>query len=165
MVRIFSSPLAAGAEAPNFSLPDQDGNDVTLAGLLKGGPVVVYFYPKAFAPVCTKEACGFRDVHDEFAEAGATVVGISRDSVKTQKSFHRKQRLNHAVLSDADGAVFDSFGVRSGGSGMIGFAANDRLTFVIDGAGIVRDHFSGMFNASPHVKKSLELVRSLAAGE
>lgn len=162
MVRIMSSPLATGSKAPDFTLPDQDGNDVRLSGLLAGGPVVLYFFPKAFTPACTAEVCGFRDVHDEFAESGASVVGISRDSVATQKSFHSKKRLNHAVLSDADGAVHAAFGVRSGGSGRIGYLANDRLTFVVDRDGVVRDHFGGLLSAAPHVERSLELVRSLA---
>lgn len=163
MARIKSSPLATGGKAPDFTLPDQDGNDVSLSGLLARGPVVVYFYPKAFTSVCTAEACGFRDVHDEFDEAGASVVGISRDSVETQKSFHSTQNLNHAVLSDADGAVHAAFGVRSGGAGRVGSMMNDRLTFVIDRDGVVRDHFGGLLTAAPHVKRSLKLVRSLAA--
>lgn len=163
MSRIKSSPLATGDKAPDFTLPDQDGNEVSLSGMLARGPVVVYFFPKAFTPVCTAEACGFRDAHDDFSAAGASVVGVSRDSVKTQRSFHAKQNLNHAVLSDADGAVHAAYGVRSGGSGRIGFMINDRLTFVIDHEGVVRDHFSGLLTAAPHVERSLELTRSLAA--
>lgn len=163
MAKIKSSPLVTGSKAPDFTLPDQDGNEVSLSSLLARGPVVVYFYPKAFTPVCTAEVCGFRDVHDEFAEAGASVIGVSRDSVETQKAFHSKKHLNHAVLSDADGAVHAAFGVRSGGAGRVSYLINDRLTFVIDRDGVVRDHFGGQLTATPHIERSLKLVRSLAA--
>ncbi|MFY9264344.1 MAG: peroxiredoxin [Solirubrobacterales bacterium] len=156
-----SSPLTVGSKAPDFTLPDQDGNDVNLYALLQGGPVVVYFYPKTYTTVCTAEACSFRDSHELFSEAGASVVGISTDSIERQHSFHKRFRLTYPVLSDGKGRVHGQFGVRSGGGLGVGFLLNDRLTFVIDRDGSVRDVFRGLLVAGPHVKNSLATVRSL----
>lgn len=160
--KLKSSPLEVGSSAPDFALTDQSGETINLKDALAAGPVVVYFYPKAFTTVCTAEACGFRDSHDDFAEAGATVIGISRDTVETQRKFDAKHGLNHVLLSDPDGKVHAAFGVRSGGGGA-GFMLNDRITFVIDGDGVVRGQFGGLLKADPHVRESLELVKRLAA--
>lgn len=161
--RLRSSPLKEGSKAPDFTLTDQNGERVSLSEALRDGPVVIYFYPKAFTAVCTAEACGFRDSHEAFADAGATVFGISRDEVGTQQKFSAKHGLNHRLLSDPDGEVHGAFGVRSGGAGA-GFVLNDRLTFVIDGDGVVRGHFGGLLTADPHVRDSLDLVKRLATG-
>jgi peroxiredoxin Q/BCP len=163
--RLKSSPLKDGDDAPDFTLPDQDGNDVRFHDLLKTGPVVVYFYPKAFTTVCTAEACAFRDSHEAFRDAGANVLGISTDSVETQKKFHDKHRLNYPVLSDSDGKVHKLFGVRNGGGHGVGFVLNDRITFVIDRDSVVRHHFSGLLVSDPHIKKSLKIVESLVTGQ
>ncbi len=161
--KLRSSPLKDGTKAPDFTLTDQEGAAANLTEALRDGPVVIYFYPKAFTTVCTAEACGFRDSHDAFAAAGATVFGISRDEVGTQKKFATKHGLNHRLLSDPDGEVHAAFGVRSGGAGA-GFVLNDRLTFVIGRDGVVRGHFGGLLTADPHVRDSLELVKRLASG-
>lgn len=161
--KIRSKPLANGDKAPDFTLPDQDGNDVRLYDLLKSGPVVVFFYPKAFTNVCTAEACSFRDSHEAFADAGAQVVGISSDDVETQKKFHTRFKLSYPVLSDSDRTAYDGFGLRNGSGLKIGWALNDRVTFVIDADGIVRHHSTGMFEASGHVEESLQTVKDLLA--
>jgi peroxiredoxin Q/BCP len=163
--RFKSSPLKDGDDAPDFTLPDQDGNDLRLHDLLRAGPVVLYFYPKAFTTVCTAEACAFRDSHEAFRDVGASVVGISTDSVATQKKFHDKYRLNYPLLSDRDGTVHKLFGVRNGGGGGVGFVFNDRITFVIDGDGVVRHRFGGLLVADPHIRESLKIVESLVAGQ
>lgn len=159
--RLISRPLGDGDEAPDFTLSDQDGVDVRLADELAKGPVVLYFYPKAFTAVCTAEACSFRDSHDVFSEAGATVLGISNDPVGKQKAFHTKNRLNHRLLSDEDGAVHKAFGVRTG-AGSAGFVMNDRITFVIDREGVVRATVRGLLTADPHVDEALATIKSLA---
>src|SRR6478752_3483185 len=100
--KLISRPLKDGAKAPDFTLPDQDGNDVNLYDLLKDGPVVVFFYPKAFTNVCTAEACSFRDNFEEFAAAGARIVGISTDGIEKQKAFADRYKLTFPVLSDPD---------------------------------------------------------------
>ncbi|MFY9487377.1 MAG: peroxiredoxin [Solirubrobacterales bacterium] len=159
--KLKSSPLPVGSKAPDFTLPDQDGNDVRLYDALENGPVVVYFYPKAFTDVCTAEACAFRDNHSLFKDAGADVIGISTDSIETQKSFHDKFHLNYPVLSDPKAKVHGMFGVRNGGGFGLGFALNDRLTFVLDSDGVVQDVFGGLLVARPHIEKSLGIIQSL----
>lgn len=157
-MKLRSTPLADGERAPDFTLPDQDGNDVTLSALLADGPVVIFFYPKAFTSVCTAEACGFRDNFEQFAEAGARIVGISADDVATQKKFHTKHQLTFPVLSDPKTKIYDLFGLRASSKSML---VNDRVTFVIDRDGIVRHHSSGMLVSDPHVQESLKTVLAL----
>lgn len=161
MPKLLSKPLADGEKAPDFTLPDQDGNDVRLYDLIGEGPVVVFFYPKAFTDVCTKEACMFRDSHEAFAESGARVVGVSADTIEAQKAFHTKHHLSFPVLSDPKGVAYKAFGVRNAGGIKIGWFANDRVTFVIDSEGIVRNHSTGLFEADGHVEESLRVVQQL----
>jgi thioredoxin-dependent peroxiredoxin len=129
--------IEPGDEAPDFTLPDQDGKLVTLAGL-RGQPVVVYFYPKADTPGCTTQACGVRDHRDEYRQANAVVLGISPDPVAKVKRFHDKQGLNFALLADEGHAVSDVYGVWVQKS-MYGRAyfGNERTTFVVDADGMV----------------------------
>ncbi len=129
--------LEPGEEAPDFSLPDQDGNEVTLSGL-RGSTVVLYFYPKAATPGCTVQACGVRDHQPDYRQAGATVLGVSPDPVGKVKKFHEKESLNFPLLADEDHAVADRYGVWAEKS-MYGktYFGNERTTFVIDPAGRV----------------------------
>jgi thioredoxin-dependent peroxiredoxin len=126
-----------GDPAPDFELPDQDGNPVKLSDL-RGQPVVVYFYPKADTPGCTTQACGVRDHRADYAKAGARVLGISPDPVKRIKKFHDKQALDFTLLADEDHAVAETYGVWVQKS-MYGrtYMGNERTTFVIDPAGKV----------------------------
>jgi peroxiredoxin Q/BCP len=130
--------IETGEKAPNFTLPDQDGRDVSL-GDYAGRTVVLYFYPKADTPGCTTQACGIRDRLDEYEAAGAVVLGVSPDPVKAVKKFHDKQSLNFLLLADADHAVCDRYGVWAEKS-MYGkkYWGAQRATFIIDGDGIVR---------------------------
>jgi thioredoxin-dependent peroxiredoxin len=100
--------LTAGDPAPDFALPDQDGNEVRL-GALRGRPVLVYFYPKASTPGCTTQACALRDAMPDFGET--VVLGISPDSPKALANFRAKQSLNFDLLSDPDHAVAEAYGV------------------------------------------------------
>lgn len=93
--------LTIGTKAPNFTLPDKDGNMVSLSDFA-GKKVVLYFYPKDNTPGCTKQACGYRDVYDEFAKQNAVVVGISKDSVKSHGNFAAKFELPFILLADPD---------------------------------------------------------------
>jgi peroxiredoxin Q/BCP len=162
MPKVLSRPLADGEKAPDFTLPDQDGNPVNLYELLKNGPVVVFFYPKAHTAVCTAEACAFRDNFEIFSQAGAQIVGISGDNQEKQKSFHSKYQLTFPVLSDEDHSTYAAYGLRSGGGLKFAWALNDRVTFVIDRDGYVRHHSSGMFEADGHVEDSLKTVQALS---
>ncbi len=129
--------IEPGEAAPDFELPDQDDRAVKLADF-RGKPVVVYFYPKADTPGCTTQACGVRDNQAAYAKAGATVLGISPDTVAKVKKFHDKHALTFTLLADSDHAVADSYGVWVEKS-MYGkkYFGNERTTFVIDRDGRV----------------------------
>jgi peroxiredoxin Q/BCP len=126
-----------GESAPDFTLPDQDGNPVELSAL-RGKPVVVYFYPKADTPGCTTQACGVRDHRADYLAAGATVLGISPDPVAKVKRFHEKYALGFPLLADEDHAVAERYGVWVEKS-MYGrkYMGLLRATFVIDADGRV----------------------------
>ena len=129
--------IEPGEQAPDFALPDQDEREVKLSDF-RGGPVVVFFYPKADTPGCTTQACGVRDHEADYANAGAVVLGVSPDPVAKVKRFHDKQGLNFRLLADEDHAVADVYGVWVQKS-MYGrtYFGNERTTFVIDGGGRV----------------------------
>ncbi|MFA9432346.1 thioredoxin-dependent thiol peroxidase [Egicoccus sp. AB-alg2] len=101
--------LEPGQPAPDFTLPDQDGNEVSLSDY-RGKPVVVYFYPRDNTPGCTTQACDIRDQWSEFESAGAAVVGISPDSVASHAKFQGKYDLPHTLLSDPDKTVMEPWG-------------------------------------------------------
>jgi thioredoxin-dependent peroxiredoxin len=123
--------IEEGQEAPDFELPDQDGNPVRLSGL-RGQRVVLYFYPRADTPGCTKQACAIRDRKEEFDAAGAVVLGVSRDPVARLRKFADKYGLPFTLLSDEEHEVAEMYGTwvrRMGGMGV------ERSTFVIDADG------------------------------
>lgn len=122
--------MRIGDEVPDFELPDQGGVPRRFSTLLEAGPVVLFFYPAAMTAGCTKEACHFRDLAAEFAAAGVQRVGISRDDVAKQKQFSDKHSFDYPLLSDADGAVAEIFGVKRGRL-VSGFLPVKRWTFAI----------------------------------
>jgi len=101
--------LEPGQPAPDFTLPDQDGNEVSLSDH-RGKPVVVYFYPRDNTPGCTTQACDIRDQWAEFESAGAAVLGISPDSVESHAKFQGKYDLPHTLLADPDKQVMEPWG-------------------------------------------------------
>ena len=129
--------LETGAQAPAFTLPDQDGAEVTLSAL-RGAPVVLYFYPKADTPGCTTQACSVRDHEADYARFGARVLGVSPDPVATVGKFHAKQALNFTLLADEDHAVSEAYEVWVEKS-MYGktFMGVQRATYVIDADGVI----------------------------
>ena len=106
--------MIVGDKAPNFTLNDHTGRPRTLSALLSEGPVVVFFFPIASSPICTAQACHFRDLSNEFARVGAQRVGISTDTVDRQAHFAQQRSFDYPLLSDADGVVSELFGVRRG---------------------------------------------------
>lgn len=152
--------MKPGEHAPEFDLPDQDGTRHTLTSLLSGGPLVLFFYPAASTPVCTAEACHFRDLAGEFAAAGASVAGISRDSVDKQSTFARAQSFDYPLLADVDGSVAEQFGVKRGLLGKI--TPVKRSTFVIDTDRTVLEVISSELRANVHADRALEFVRTRA---
>jgi peroxiredoxin Q/BCP len=131
--------LQPGDQAPDFTLPDQDGNPVSLSGL-RGKTVVLYFYPKADTPGCTKQACGVRDHNADYERAGAVVLGVSPDPVKRIAAFDKKYGLGFPLLSDADHSVAEAYGVWVQKS-MYGrqYMGMERSTFVIGPDGVIRE--------------------------
>ena len=133
--------LEPGEMAPDFTLPDQNGNPVTLSDL-RGQPVVVYFYPKADTPGCTTQACGVRDHRGDYQRLDAVVLGISPDPVKPIAKFADKFDLGFPLLSDEDHAVAEAYGVWVEKS-MYGrkYFGNERTTFVIGPDGVLTHIF------------------------
>ena len=134
-------PFTPGVPAPDFTLPDQHGNPVTLSAL-RGQNVVLYFYPKASTPGCTTQACGVRDRQADYDAAGATVLGVSPDPVKAVAKFDAKEGLGFTLLADEDHAVAEQYGVWVKKS-MYGreYMGNERTTFVIGADGVIKDIF------------------------
>jgi peroxiredoxin Q/BCP len=129
--------LEPGDQAPDFTLPDQDGREVALSSL-RGRPVVLYFYPKADTPGCTTQACGIRDHRAGYEEANAVVLGLSPDPVAKLRRFADKHTLDFTLLADEEHAVAQAYGtwVEKKMYGKT-FMGNQRATFVIDPDGAV----------------------------
>jgi peroxiredoxin len=126
-----------GAKAPDFTLPNQDRENVTLSERLQNGPVVLAFFPAAFSSVCQKEMCTFRDSSSELNDAKAQVLGVSTDTFFALKAWGDAQQLNFPLLSDYNKDVIRKYGVVN--PDMIGLKdISKRAVFVIDRAGVVR---------------------------
>jgi len=129
--------LDIATQAPDFTLPDSDGTDVTLSAL-QGGPVVLYFYPRDDTPGCTKESIAFSEHLSAFEAAGAKVFGISKDSVASHAKFAKKRELAVPLLSDENGTVCEDYGVWKE-KNMYGkkYMGIERTTYLIDAQGSV----------------------------
>lgn len=136
--------LQIGDLAPHFSGPDQDGNTVNLEDLCQKGPVVLYFYPKDFTPLCTKEACLFRDIFADLE--GVSVVGVSTDDEATHKRFAVEHNLNFMLVSDANRSISSAYKAR----GLMGFMTK-RVTFLIDTTQRIRGVYHHELSAKKHV--------------
>ena len=146
--------LAEGDVAPDFSLPDADGNAVSLSSLRSGGrKVVVYFYPAALTPGCTKQACGFRDSLADWSSAGYAVVGISPDKPEKLAKFREAEGLTFPLLSDPSRSVLEAYGAY-GKKLMYGKEVTGviRSTFVISADGRVEHAMYGV-KATGHVER------------
>jgi peroxiredoxin Q/BCP len=126
--------LKKGDPAPAFELPDQDGNPVTLDGLLASGPLLLYFYPADFTPGCTKEACDIRDMHEDISDVGIRVVGVSPQDEDSHRRFRSRHQLPFTLLADGDKKVVKAYGV----DGPLGLGVR-RATFLINADGVIED--------------------------
>jgi len=149
--------LKKGDSAPDFSLLNQSGEKVTLSELLKTGPVVLFFYPKAMTTGCTKESCHFRDLAAEFSKLHAQRVGISADTVDKQAAFDDKHTLGYPLLSDPDRTVASGFGVKRPGPIM-----NKRATFVIGTDRKILAAIGSELNMDIHADEALKVLRPSA---
>jgi peroxiredoxin Q/BCP len=154
--------LAEGDAAPDFTLPDQDGNDFRLAGL-RGTTVVLYFYPRADTPGCTAQACGVRDHRADYEALGAEVVGLSPDTVEAVARFSDKFEIDFTLLADVDHEVAEAYGAWVEKS-MYGkrYWGVQRATFVIDADGRIARVFPKVSPRS-HDDVVLEALGELAA--
>lgn len=174
--------MRTGETAPDFRLPDHTGNIRSLSELLDRGPVVLFFYPAASSPICTAEACHFRDLGRAFESLGAQRVGISTDTTDKQSHFALQRSFDYPLLADSDGSVAEQFGVRRGGwfmrrrrrkelkrgkshaatRGMLRqLLSVKRTTFVIDRNRVVRLVVTSE-RSNVHADKSLDYLRYLS---
>lgn len=153
--------LSAGSPAPDFTLPDQNGNPVQLSSL-HGRKVLIYFYPKAMTPGCTTQACGLRDVQAELAAHNLVVLGISPDAPARLKKFEARDQLNFTLLGDEDHQVAEAYGVW-GPKKFMGkeFDGIHRISFLVDEAGALIKVFD-KFKTSDHHQVVLDYLTSLA---
>jgi peroxiredoxin Q/BCP len=153
--------LKVGDKAPDFSLPDQNGNSVALKNL-KGHQVVLYFYPKDDTPGCTKEACGFRDSLGPIKKTGAVVLGVSQDDGVSHQKFVAKDQLPFTLLSDDGARVSKTYGVYKQ-KNMYGkkYWGIERTTFVIDPAGKLKAVFKKV-KVDGHVDEVLAALQKEA---
>ena len=151
-----------GAVAPDFTAATQtEGETLALSSFAGKQAVVLYFYPKDDTPGCTTESCGFRDLRQAFEEAGAAIVGVSRDSVASHGKFVTKYGLNFPLVSDVDGSICEAYGVwvekSNYGKKYMGI---ERTTFVIAKDGTVAAVFPKV-KVDGHVDKVLDAVKAL----
>lgn len=147
--------LAIGARAPEFTLPDADGQATSLSNMLRDGPLILYFYPADFTPGCTREACQIRDLHAELDSAGLRVAGVSPQSPESHRAFREKYKLPFTLLADPDRFVIKMYGVQ----GPLGFGVR-RATFLIDQARYIQDTVLADFRIGEHeafVRKAVAL--------
>ena len=146
-----------GDPAPDFTLPDHQGNDVTLSGFLGESNVVLYFYPKDFSPGCTAQACFFRDNYEDFTDMGAVVIGVSGDSPESHKRFIEEHLLPFILLSDGENEIRKLYGATKG----LGLLPG-RVTYIIDKKGVVRHVFTSEINMRKHIDEALRILRKLS---
>ena len=152
--------LETEQKAPEFTLPDQDGRDVSLTSLLKNGPAILFFYPADFTPGCTKEVCSIRDLHREISRAGLTVAGISPQSPDSHRRFREKYSLPFTLLADEKREVIRMFGV----NGLFGVWVQ-RATFLIDQNRVIKGRVKAHFSIGEHeafIRQAIE-IRNLPA--
>ena len=147
--------LKEGDQAPDFVLDADDGSSVSLDALLAGGQLIVYFYPADFTPVCTAEACGIRDIHEEVLDAQMQVVGISPQDVASHERFKARFDLPFRLLFDRDKQVIRAFGV----DGPFGFGVR-RATFLIGTDKMIKGRVVSDLFAGSHT----EFIRKAIAG-
>lgn len=149
--------VRVGDPAPDFTATTQDGSTLRLADYRGSQAVVIFFYPADDTPVCTKEACSFRDAYEDFRACGAEVIGISGDSAESHQRFAGKHQLSYPLISDRDGSIRKAFGVPK----LLGILPG-RTTYVIDREGTVRLAFTAAFSSEGHKREALAVVKQLS---
>jgi peroxiredoxin Q/BCP len=153
--------LKVGQPAPDFTVKAADGRELKLADFRGKRNVVVYFYPADFTMVCTKEACGFRDVYEDLASKDTEVIGVSVDDDEKHKQFAEKYKVPFALVSDPDRKLAENYEATGGLIGLIAKKAR-RVTYVIDKQGTIRGVFQGELSADKHVQGAKSVIATLA---
>ncbi|NLO82305.1 MAG: thioredoxin-dependent thiol peroxidase [Clostridiales bacterium] len=152
--------LSVGNKAPDFTLMDETGREISLSDF-KGKKVVIYFYPKDDTPGCTKEACSFRDVYDDILAAGAVVIGISKDDTSSHQKFKNKYNLPFYLLSDPDHKVIEKYGAwqekKMYGKTSMGTA---RITYIVDEEGVIKEIYHKV-KPENHGEEILEALKNI----
>ena len=150
--------LKAGARAPEFILPDESGDDRALTDLLADGPLILYFYPADFTPVCTKEACSIRDMHNDIQSVGLTVVGVSPQDAESHRRFREQHNLPFLLLSDIDKVAIKMYDV----DGPLGVGVR-RVTYLISQDRKIQDAMKADVRISRHtdfINKAITLRKT-----
>jgi thioredoxin-dependent peroxiredoxin len=150
--------LAMGGRAPEFTLPDQDDQSVSLSTLLRHGPLILYFYPADFTPGCTRQACVVRDLHSEIQNVGLEIAGVSPQTPDSHRSFREKYKLPFTLLSDVDKFVIRMYDVQ----GPLGIGVR-RATYLIDQARYIRAAMLADFRITQHedfIRRAIALSAS-----
>lgn len=147
--------LAAGDKAPPIALPDQDGNE-RRSDQLEGKALVLFFYPKDDTPGCTMEACAFRDSYADLQAMGAEVWGVSGDDAASHQRFASRHNLPFPLLVDRGNGLRKAFGVPA----VLGLLPG-RVTYVIDGEGVIRHVFNNLLDGPAHRREAIDALRQL----
>ena len=147
--------LNKGDPAPDFELKDQNDNLVRLSDLLKNGPVVLYFYPADFTPVCTREACAFRDQHEDLARLNVQVVGVSPQDRDSHRRFAEAFSLPFALLCDTRKTAIRAYGV----DGPLGFGVR-RVTYLIEPSGTIKNRVVSDLFLGSHLALIEEVLKT-----
>jgi len=151
-------PLVGEPVPKDLVLNNQDGKSIELNSYIGNQkPCIIFFYPRDESYGCTREVCSFRDSYAEFSDAGATVFGISSDSVENHQKFAKNQKLQFDLLSDPNGKVREAFKVPK----TLGVLSG-RATFLIDKSGIIKDVYNSQLDFQGHSKKSIEFIKNQA---
>lgn len=137
--------LKIGSKAPEFVLPDSDGNDTALSDLLQNGPLILYFYPADFTPGCTKEACSIRDAHDDITSVGLQVAGVSPQDAESHERFRSEHKLPFILLCDEEKVAVKMYGV----DGPLGVGVR-RATYLISQDRTIQDAIQADIRISKH---------------
>lgn len=145
--------MDVGERVPDFTATLDDGSQVQLSTMLQDGPVVLFFYPKAFTGGCTAEACHFRDLAGEFAEVGAQRYGVSRDDVEIQAAFREKHGFDYPLIADTSGAIAKVFGAKR-----VGPVWSKRQTFVVGTDQRLQAVIASETNMEQHADEALQVL-------
>ncbi|MEW6356489.1 MAG: peroxiredoxin [Planctomycetota bacterium] len=149
--------LARGDCVEDLSFTDSEGKTYSLDDFRNRSAIVFFFYPRDFSPGCTKEACAFRDHHQEIKDLGAEVFGVSTDSAERHGEFREKHRLSYRLVPDTDGALSKTFGTGRLG----GWLGNKRVTFIVAPDGTIIDQFQSELDMVSHVEHAIEVLKHL----